>query len=151
MTRDPADPLTPLADEADRLFAARVAADQADQVELVRKINSDLANVIYEHDCEEDRRGEKRKSGEVRTHGLRERREFYRVLLTGEKTFMLCKDNGRDFRPGDLLFIQEVSGGEWTGNWLLATVLYTWTGVPLEQDWVCMSITVRETHAEAQE
>jgi len=145
--RDPTDPVTHLHEPA---LADRTIADQGGDLDKVRKHNSDAANLIYEADCEEDRRGERRRPGEIRTHALRERREFYRVLLTGEKTFMLCKDNGRDFRPGDLLYIREVNGGEWTGRHLIADVVYLWGGVPLESDWVCMSITVRETHAEAQ-
>lgn len=81
-----------------------------------------------------------------KTHDLKCWGDFFGPIVAREKRFELRKDDGRDYRPGDLLLIREWSKkGGYSGREVLAEVTYLLAGFGLEKDWVCMSIDLLDT------
>lgn len=74
-------------------------------------------------------------------HDLRVWPDFFRSLLSGEKTFELRKDD-RGFRAGDVLRLREWSKRDgYTGRELRKRVTYILSGWPaLRPDYVAMGL-----------
>ena len=56
-------------------------------------------------------------------HELKTRTDFFDAVLSGKKKFEVRK-NDRDFRPGDLLALNEFWDGEYTGRSIVVGVDY---------------------------
>lgn len=56
-------------------------------------------------------------------HELKTRTDFFDAVLSGKKKFEVRK-NDRDFRPGDLLALNEFQDGEHTGRSIVVGVDY---------------------------
>ncbi len=85
-----------------------------------------------------------------KTHELKVWPEFFKVLLTGKKTFELRKDD-RGYHAGDLLRLREwqvlafnAPNGRYTGREITRVVTYLLGGWGLEKDYVCMSLGLPE-------
>jgi hypothetical protein len=82
----------------------------------------------------------------AREHELKTWPEFYRHLVSGEKTFELRKDD-RGFRVGDVLWLREwqrlsvnPTTGEYTGRESRYRVTYVLSGIGIEPGYVVLGI-----------
>lgn len=77
------------------------------------------------------------------THELKTWPEFFHVVISGEKTFELRRDD-RVFRAGDTLHLREwlPIDKAYTGReaWYRVTYLMCGEAFGLRKDWVCMAI-----------
>ena len=73
-------------------------------------------------------------------HDLKIWPEYFNVILSGEKTFELRKDD-RGFRAGDTLLLKEwTQHGGYTGREKAFVVTYVLSGFGLQDGWVVMAI-----------
>lgn len=56
-------------------------------------------------------------------HYLKILPQYYRAVESGRKTFEI-RYNDRDYKVGDMLYLQEFCGGEYTGRELTREVCY---------------------------
>lgn len=73
-------------------------------------------------------------------HELKIYSEYFKTVLSGEKTFEIRK-NDRPFQKGDLLALNEFDGQYWTGNSCLVYVDYIFNNPDyVKKDMVVMGI-----------
>lgn len=73
-------------------------------------------------------------------HELKIYPEYFKAVISGEKTFEIRK-NDRPFHKGDLLALNEFDGQNWTGNSCLVYVDYILSNTDfVKKDMVVMSI-----------
>ena len=77
----------------------------------------------------------------MKIHELKTWPDFFKVIISGEKTFELRKDD-RGFRAGDILRLKEwdPSFKRYTGREISVTATYVLSGIGLQPNWVAMGI-----------
>lgn len=84
----------------------------------------------------------------IMEHELKVWPEFFKALVSGEKTFELRHDD-RGFRVGDVLWLREwrrlkivegIAIGEYTGRDTRRSITYVLSGFGLQPGYVCLGL-----------
>ena len=81
-------------------------------------------------------------------HELKIKPEYYRDVVSGDKTFEIRK-NDRNYQVGDLLVLSEFRNGDLTGSCVRCIVSYLIKGseeLGLDKDWCVLGIHVLGTY-----
>lgn len=79
------------------------------------------------------------------THELKIAPKYFEEVVSGKKKFEIRK-NDRDFKKWDKVKLREFKDGEYTGNYIYATIEYVFYGgtFGLEKGYCVFSISVYE-------
>lgn len=76
---------------------------------------------------------------EYKIHNLKILPEYFEAVVRGEKTFEIRKNN-RDFKVGDLIFLLEWNGEEFTDRYAMRLITYI-TDYAQKADYIVFSMT----------